>query len=133
MKQWLRKNRGMILYAVFGGCTTLVDTAAYSLCFYRIGLPNVPSAVIAWILAVLFAFITNKIWVFESRKFDRKTIVKELVSFVGCRLATGALNVGVMFVCVDLLHWNAAACKLLSNIIVIILNYIFSRRIVFRK
>ena len=81
----------------------------------------------------MFAFITNKLWVFESKSFDFKLFMKELGSFTVCRLATGALDLGIMFVGVDLLKGPAMILKVISNIIVIILNYVMSKVFVFKK
>ena len=96
-------------------------------------ISNVVSNIIAWILSVLFAFITNKIWVFESKCFDFKIFIKELWNFIVCRLATGALDLGIMYVGVDLLKGPALILKIASNIIVIILNYVMSKLFVFKK
>lgn len=133
MKALLEKYRGLILYAVFGALTTAINIAAYALCYRVLHIPNVPSNVIAWILAVLFAFVTNKLYVFESKSLERGTVLRELVSFVSARLATGLLDLAVMFVGVDLLHGPDLVFKVGSNVIVIILNYVLSKLIVFRK
>lgn len=133
MKALLEKYRGLILYAVFGALTTAINIAAYALCYRVLKLPNVPSNVVAWVLAVLFAFVTNKLYVFESKSLDRGTVMRELLSFVGARLATGLLDLAVMFVGVDMLHESDLVFKVASNVIVIILNYVFSKLIVFRK
>ena len=133
MKALLEKYRGLILYVVFGVLTTAINIAVYALCYRVLRLPNVPSNVIAWILAVLFAFVTNKLYVFESKSLERGTVARELASFVGARLATGLLDLAVMFVGVDLLHGPDLVIKVASNVIVIILNYVFSKLIVFRK
>ena len=133
LKDLLKKNRGLILYVVFGGLTTLVNMAVYWLCYNAAGIPNVPSTVIAWVLAVIFAFITNKLWVFDSKSFDGKTLLHEIPTFFGARLLTGLLDVLIMYVTVDVLHWNANVWKLISNAIVIVLNYIASKLVIFRK
>ena len=133
MKALLEKYRGLILYVVFGVLTTAINIAVYALCYRVLRLPNVPSNVIAWILAVLFAFVTNKLYVFESKSLERGTVMRELLSFVGARLATGLLDLAVMFVGVDLLHGPDLVFKVGSNVLVIILNYVLSKLIVFRK
>ena len=133
MRELLQKYKGLILYGVFGALTTAINIAAYALCYRALHLPNVPSNVIAWILGVAFAFITNKLYVFESRSLARGTVVRELVSFVSARLATGLLDLAVMFVGVDLLHGPDLVFKVASNVLVIILNYVLSKLIVFRK
>ena len=127
------KYKEQILYVFFGGLTTLINWGAYALCYKVLSVPNIPSTVIAWILGVAFAFITNKLWVFESKSFDRKTLLRELWTFVAARLATGLLDMGIMYLAVDVLGGNGLVWKLISNVIVIILNYVFSKLIVFRK
>jgi putative flippase GtrA len=89
--------------------------------------------VIAWVLAVAFAYFTNKIWVFESKSWKWSVLKREISAFVSCRLATGILDIVIMYVCVDLLHWHAMLMKILSNILVIILNYVFSKLVIFKK
>ena len=127
------KHRGLILYVLVGALTTLVNMAAYWLCFNMLGIPNVSATVTAWILAVSFAFITNKVWVFESRSFDGKTLWREIPAFFGARLLTGLLDVGIMYAAVDMLGWNALVWKLISNVIVIVLNYVASKLVIFKK
>lgn len=133
VKALIMKYRSLILYAFFGVLTTLVNMAAYWLCFDVLGIPNVPATVIAWVLAVSFAFITNKLWVFESRSFDGKTLGREIPAFFGARLLTGLLDVGIMYAAVDVMGWNAMVWKLISNVIVIVLNYVASKLVIFKK
>ena len=121
------------MFLIFGVLTTAVNLVAYYLCYNAAGIRNIPSAVIAWILAVCFAFITNKMWVFNSQSFSAKVLVHEIPSFFGARSATGLLDVGIMYLTVDLLHGNSTLWKLFSNVLVIIINYIASKLIVFKK
>ena len=127
------KYKSIVLYVVFGACTTLINWAAYYLCYTVAPIPNVPSTIIAWILAVAFAFFTNKLWVFDSRSFEKKALLHEIWTFTAARLATGALDVAIMYLAVDVFALNANLWKLLSNIVVIVLNYAFSKLVVFRK
>lgn len=133
MKALLQKYRGLILYGVFGALTTAINIAAYALCYRVLGVPNVPSNIVAWIVAVLFAFITNKLYVFESKSLERGTVLRELMSFVAARLATGLMDLIIMFVGVDVLHGPDLLIKVGSNVLVIILNYVLSKLVVFRK
>ena len=127
------KYRSYILYVVFGALTTLVNMAVYALCYQVAGIANVPSVIIAWVVAVAFAFVTNKLWVFESKSFSAETLKREIPTFFGARIATGVLDVGIMYLAVDVLNGNATIWKLISNIIVIIINYFASKLLVFRK
>ena len=133
IKELLEKYKFIILYGIFGVLTTIINIVTYALCYDMFNISNVVSNIIAWILSVLFAFITNKIWVFESKCFDFKIFIKELWNFIVCRLATGALDLGIMYVGVDLLKGPALILKIASNIIVIILNYVMSKLFVFKK
>lgn len=133
IKKLLKKYKFVILYGIFGVLTTIINIVTYALCYDMFNISNVVSNIIAWILSVLFAFITNKIWVFESKCFDFKIFIKELWNFIVCRLATGALDLGIMYVGVDLLKGPALILKIASNIIVIILNYVMSKLFVFKK
>lgn len=133
IKALLKKYKFIILYGIFGVLTTLINIVSYSLLYSVLDVSNVISNIIAWVLSVLFAFITNKLWVFESKSFEFKLFMAELGNFTLCRLATGVLDLGIMFVGVDLLKGPAIVLKVVSNIIVIILNYVMSKLFVFKK
>lgn len=133
MKKLLSKYKDLILYAFFGVCTTLINWGSYFLCFNILHIPNVPSTIIAWVLSVAFAFITNKIWVFESKSFNGKILLHEIWTFIAARLATGFLDVAIMYFAVDVFSMNSNVWKMISNILVIIINYVFSKLIIFRK
>lgn len=133
MVSFLNKYKEILLYLLFGGLTTLVNIVVYLLCDDGFHWGTVASTIIAWFLSVVFAFVTNKLFVFESRSAALKTVFFEAVSFFGCRLFSGVLDLGIMWLTVDLLHWNNLLMKVLSNILVIILNYIFSKLLIFRK
>ena len=91
------------------------------------------SAAVAWVLSVLFAYVTNRRWVFHSEAKGAKAIGKEFAAFLGARLGTGLLDMLIMYLCVDLLGWNDMVMKLASNVIVVILNYILSKFFIFKK
>ena len=133
IKTYIVKYQSIIKYTVFGLLTTLINMLVYHVCFNGMGIQNVPSTVIAWFLAVAFAFVTNKLWVFDSKLFDGKTLLHEISTFLGCRIATGLLDIAIMYVAVDLMHWNSTIWKLISNVLVIIINYIASRLVIFKK
>ena len=129
----LLKYKFILLYGVFGLLTTLINVVTYNFLYTVFNVTNVLSTIIAWGLAIVFAFITNKIWVFESRKFNRKLFLFEFQKFLGCRIVTGILDLLIMFIGVDILSGPATILKLLSNIAIIILNYIMSKFVVFKK
>ena len=121
------------MYLFFGVCTTLVNIAAYRICSYGIHLSITASTVIAWIVSVLFAYVTNRKWVFESKAADPGAIIRELISFFAARLSTGLLDLAIMYVFAEKMQINDMAVKIVSNVIVIVLNYVLSKLIVFRE
>ena len=133
LKQLFIRYKEMILYLFFGGCTTLVNIIVYYICAHLLSLATVPATVIAWILSVTFAYVTNRIYVFESRSRGLVAILREIGAFVSCRLLTGVMDLAIMYICVDLLHFNDLIIKIISNILVIVLNYIASKLLIFRK
>ena len=133
LKQLFIRYKEMILYLFFGGCTTLVNIIVYYICAHLLSLATVPATVIAWILSVAFAYVTNRIYVFESRSRGFAAILREIGAFVSCRLLTGVMDLAIMYICVDLLHFNDLIIKIISNILVSVLNYIASKLLIFRK
>lgn len=127
------KYKDIILYGVFGALTTAVNISAYWFMAHPLKINTVISTVIAWALAVLFAYGTNRRWVFHSKADTRKKVIREIISFFGCRLATGVIDWSLMLVCVEVMCWNDMGVKAGANIIVIILNYIFSKQVVFEN
>lgn len=129
----LKKHRETILYLFFGAFTTLVNIVSY-LFFTRVILFNFMLAnSLAWILAVLFAYVTNKFFVFESKRIEIRFVFKEFLSFVSFRLLSGVVEMLIMYVMIDLLFVNDIIVKVFTNIVVIVLNYLFSKMIIFRK
>ena len=129
----LKKYRDIVAYLFFGAVTTLINLVVYYLCYEIIAIPNTPSVIIAWVIAVLAAFLTNKPFVFRSHDWSMKVLLPEAGSFLSCRIGTGVLELVMMYLTVDLLHWNGMLMKLLVNIIIIILNYVGSKLLVFRN
>ena len=129
----LKKYKSFVSYAIFGVLTTVVNIVTYNFCYYSVGIGNTVSNIIAWIFAVSFAYFTNKIWVFESKSWKLEVLRREIAAFVSCRLATGVLDIVIMYICVDVMGWNAFLMKVASNVLVIILNYVFSKLIIFKK
>lgn len=128
----IKKYKSLISYVFWGICTTVINIAAYYLLYDLLNVANVPSTIIAWIIAVVFAYITNKIFVFDSRSFEIKKIAREMISFFGCRFLTGVMDVAIMYFAVDIFELNAMLWKIISNILVVILNYIAGKLIVFK-
>jgi len=133
IKALWNKYKDLIPYGIFGVLTTIVNIVVYALCAKKLGMSTVVSTVIAWIAAVLFAYFTNRKWVFHSKSSGVKAIAVEMASFFACRLLTGVLDVGIMKLFVDILGFNDVIIKAASNVIVIILNYVASKLVIFKK
>lgn len=133
LKSLFLKYRELILYVFFGGLTTLVNWASYWLLADVFHVPYLWATAIAQILSILFAYVTNRIWVFESKAKGFSAVFWEMVRFFGCRAASFVLDLLCMRIGVGGLHVNDMVMKLLSNVIVVIVNYVFSKLIVFRK
>ena len=86
---------------------------------------------IAWVVAVAFAYLTNKPFVFKSHDWSAKTVIPELTKFIGCRVGSGAAETLILFLAVDLLGWNGNIWKLVTQVMVVVLNYIGSKLLVF--
>lgn len=129
----LRKYKESILYLVFGVLSTIVNIATYVFATRILNLGFLVSNWIAWVTAVIFAYITNKFFVFESTKKDIKFIAKEFGAFVSCRIVSGIIEMIIMFIMINLLYINDFIVKLVTNVIVIILNFLFSKLFIFKK
>ena len=129
----LVRHKAVLAYLFFGVCTTAVNVAVYALCEKALAVPVAASTVIAWVVAVFFAFVTNKIFVFESKSWRKSTALREAASFFLCRALTGVFDLVFMIVTVDLLGFSGTAMKLLSNVAVIVMNYVASKLVIFKN
>ena len=133
MKELWEKYRDILVYLIFGVLTTAVNYIVYLPCYNLLGLSGGVSNAVAWAGAVAFAYLTNKPFVFRSHDWSRDTVGPELAKFVGCRLGSGAMETAVIFLTVDVLGWNGNVMKLLTSVLVVVLNYIGSKLLVFKK
>lgn len=133
LKKIYKTNKQLLLYLFFGVCTTAINTICYGVLYALLYIDNITSTIIAWMVAVIFAFITNKVYVFESQRTKRSERLKEFTSFFSCRILTGVLDIAIMAVTVDYLKWNSLVWKLISNIIVTIINYVASKFVIFKN
>lgn len=122
-----------ISYLFFGGATTVVNIASYWALTVFLGFNYIFASIIAWIVSVAFAFITNKLYVFKSKKSDFKSIIKEILSFLTFRVLTLGLDLGTMFLMVQVIKTNDIFAKVIANVLVIVVNYFASKLIIFRK
>ena len=135
IKNLYKKYNEIIMYLIIGGLTTLINIFAYFLVTHAFLNPKDKlelqiAEVIAWIIAVIFAYYTNKKYVF---KVKRNKTLKEALSFFSSRIVTLLIEMVIMYIFVSLLNFDDKIIKIIAQIIVIILNYVFSKFIVFKK
>ncbi len=130
MKELIYKNKEILLYLIFGVLTTVVNIVVYYISAELLGIHYLISNALAWFLSVLFAYITNRKYVFNSHN---KNVIKEMISFFGSRLATGVLDMALMWVLVNNHLLNDMISKVVVNVIVIVLNYVLSKLVVFKS
>lgn len=132
LKEIYIKYKEIILYVIFGGLTTVINYAIYAF-MVLLKIDIYTSNITAWVGAVLFAYLTNRKMVFNSEANGKKSIIIEILSFYGARVFSLAVETGLLFVCVSLMGMNEWITKLVLQVVVIVLNYIFSKFLVFRK
>lgn len=143
-----KRYREIIMYLIMGVATTLVNWVAYAACVsifhidrivFGFDIDVLISNVIAWMLGVIFAYVTNKLFVFQSYSWKLSFVIKEFVLFISARLATGVLEIfGVPFLVgiglnQTIFGIDGMLSKVLVSVIVVILNYVFSKLIIFKK
>ena len=133
LRGFIEKNWDILSYLFFGGLTTVVSFLSYGLFYYVSGFSAAVSNGLSWVLAVAFAYLTNKPFVFKSNDWSAGVVFPEVTKFVGCRIGSGAAETVILFLAVDMLGWNGNLWKLLTQVMVVILNYIGSKLLVFRK
>lgn len=133
IRELVTKYWDIVSYLFFGVCTTIVNYLIYIPCYNFLGMSATVSNMIAWVVAVAFAFLTNKPFVFKSHDWSAKTVVPELTKFVGCRIGSGAAETLILFLAVDLMGWDGNIWKLVTQVMVVVLNYVGSKLLVFRK
>lgn len=131
MKTFMLKYKMMLSYLLFGVLTTLLNMMIYFVCYQSWHISNIGSTAAAWAVSVVFAFVTNKQYVFDSRKWSLGASLSEGIKFAGGRLGTGAAEVFLMYLTVDLLGFPGLIMKAGANVLVIVLNYVISKKWIF--
>lgn len=142
VKAWILKYREQLAYLFFGGVTTVANIGTYALLHVALGMHSDLANALAWAVAVALAYITNRIWVFRSHTRGA-ALLRELGAFVAGRLLTGVMDEGIMHLATQVIGprlipearrrlWDMGV-KLFSNVLVVILNYVFSKLFIFKK
>jgi putative flippase GtrA len=132
LQKFYNKYEQTLLYIFYGVMTTGVSFLSQFLCSLT-GAPLWLSTSVSWICAVTFAFLVNKFFVFESKERTAKIILREALAFYSARLVSFFAELGFMIVTVDVLGYNWVVCKVIIQIVILILNFLFSKFIVFRR
>lgn len=133
MKKILTKDwRSILMYLIMGGWTTVVNIVVYWICEEMFYLDYRISTTIAWVFAVVFAYVVNKRFVFKSVTNTWRDRFAEIGSFFGFRVLSFFMDLGTMMVLVGLLSINGTVSKILANVIVLVANYIFSKKFIFK-
>ncbi|MFR0553418.1 GtrA family protein [Loigolactobacillus coryniformis subsp. coryniformis] len=129
--QLIKKYRSVISYLVFGGLTTLLNIIVFALLNpvmnYQV------ANIIAWFLSVLFAYITNKLWVFSSKTHGLAALVKEMSSFFFFRILSLIMDIFMMWLGISVLHANPVLTKIVDNVVIVVANYFFSKWYIFKS
>lgn len=134
VKELYLKYKEIINYLFFGGLAMIVNFGSYFIFARLFGIDKVISSALSWFTSVLFAYITNKLFVFDSKKETKTAIIKECISFFLARIVSGILcDVGTFALMVNILNINDIISKVVTQIMVVILNYVFSKFIVFKN
>lgn len=133
IKQLVIKYQKIVKYLITGVLTTLVNYIVFFVLYYIANLNSTFSNSIAVGCAVIFAYVTNKIFVFESRTPSMLTMLREAIAFVASRGFTIALEIGGVFLLLEVLKFNAMISKIFISIFVVVINYFISRFLVFKK
>ena len=129
----INKYGEIIRYLIVGVLTTLVSVLSYYVCARIFTIGYMISTVLSWIISVLFAFITNKYFVFQSESGDKNRIFRECIDFFGCRIITLIIEIIIMWLFVDMIHVDDMISKIVVQFIVVVLNYVFSKLFVFQN
>ncbi len=147
IKKLFNQYRELISYIFFGALTTVVSLVSFRIFDIILGeklylLTNI----ISWIFAVVFAYITNKLWVFESKSWKSRVVIKELIGFFGARILSLVIEEAGLWLMIDLLNMGDIGidifsldingnfiAKLIMQVVVVILNYVFSKLVIFKK
>lgn len=131
-RELVKKHREEIAYLFFGALTTLINWLTYALltCFNG-EFNKIAAEIIAWCAAVIFAFLTNKFFVFRHKGTDH--VLREFTVFLGARAFSGLVEIGGFSLFVGALHFNDWAVKIAISVFVVISNYVLSKFLIFRK
>ena len=126
-------NKEIINYLVFGVFTTIVNYVSYFSATKIFNINYLLANIIAWFISVVFAYITNKFYVFDNKSIEFKYLIKEISLFISAWLMSGAIETVFLFVFVSLISFNDSIIKIIASVFVVIFNYFLSKFIIFKE
>ncbi|QSS99695.1 GtrA family protein [Pontibacillus sp. ALD_SL1] len=127
------KKKELFLYLVFGGLTTLINIIVYAVLESGLGVDYKLATTVAWVAAVVFAFITNKLFVFQSKDTSARTSTREFILFIFFRILSLGVDLGTMILLIDVLSQDSLLSKIVANVFVVIFNYFASKYLIFAE
>lgn len=128
-----KKNKEILLYLFFGGLSFIVSISTYAGVNIGLGINELIANVLSWVITVLFAFLTNRIWVFQAPTNGAKEFVKQMAAFYSGRIITLIIEEVILLIFITWLGFNSLLIKTIAQVIVILLNYVISKLIIFRS
>ena len=129
----IEKYSDFILYMIFGALATAINTAGYWLLYSILGIPNLLSTALALTITIIFAFFTNKMFVYKSKSWKIAVVIKESSGFLICRALTGIFDMLFMFIAVDVLALFPVLMKLIAALLVGLMNYLAGKFLIFKR
>lgn len=127
-----KKNKEMLLYLFFGGLSFIVSVATYALFNVPMKMDALIANVLSWIITVMFAFLTNRVWVFASPTDNIKDFMKQMLSFYSGRIITLVIEEAILLVFINMLGFGSLLVKIVAQVVVILLNYVISKLFIFK-
>ena len=133
LRSLLKKYKEPIAYIFWGGATTVVNYVLYFLCTDVLHLHYLAANGIAWVGAVVFAFLVNKLFVFDSKSWKIDVALPEFLKFAGARVLSGFLETALLWLFVDLCRFPDGIVKIGVSVLTVLLNYVLSKLFIFRR
>ena len=128
-----KKYKEMLLYLFFGGLSFIVSIATYACFNVGMGINELIANIFSWIITVMFAFLTNRVWVFQSPTDSVQAFIKQMFVFYSGRVITLVVEEAILLVFITWLGFNSMLIKVIAQVIVIVLNYVISKLVVFKE
>lgn len=128
-----KAHKEVLLYLLFGGLAFVVSIATYAFFNVTVGINELVANILSWIITVAFAFLTNRVWVFNAPTKNAAEFIRQMISFFGGRVITLVIEEIILLVFITLLRFASMPVKIVAQIVVIVLNYVISKVLVFKK